>query len=138
MNGVVLVLLALLLSGCYGSGIYPVEGRVNWRDGTPATDLAGSNITFENAEKKTSSQGRIQADGSFRLTTLEDNDGAPDGEHTVLIMEVGRKSAGGEDPTLMAPGKVDTKYLTPATSDLRAKVTTGANTITLTIDRAPP
>jgi hypothetical protein len=113
-----------------------VEGQVVWKDGTPAKNLAGSLVFFELPEKKTSSRGSIQADGSFQLTTTKANDGAPAGEHTVLIIEVGRKSLGGPDSSAIAPGKIDTRYATPATSDLRATVKPGTNKITLTVE--PP
>src|SRR5689334_4598200 len=95
--------------GCSGSGVYPVEGQVTWKDGRPAGDIAGSLIFFESAEKKTTSRGSIQADGSFKLTTNKENDGAPAGEHTVLLIEVGRKSLGGPDATAIAPSKIDTR-----------------------------
>jgi len=129
-------LLVMLLSGCGSSGIHPVEGQVVWKDGTPAKDLAGSLVFFELPEKRTSSRGSIQADGSFRLTTDQENDGAPAGEHTVLIIEVGRKSLGGPDSSAIAPSKVDTRYATPATSDLHATVKPGKNNLTLTVE--PP
>lgn len=123
-----------LCSGCSGSGIYPVDGLVTWKDGKPATELAGSLVFFEQPEKKTSSQGTIQPDGSFQLTTSKPNDGAPSGEHTVLVIEVGRKSLGGPDASAIAPSKLDTRYATPATSDLRATVKPGPNKITLTVE----
>ena len=123
-----------LVTGCFGGGLYPVEGQVTWKDGRPATEIAGSLIFFEQAEKQTSSQGIVQPDGSFRLNTLDENDGAPDGEHTVYIIEVGRRSAGGEDGSAIAPGKIHTKYMTPSTSDLRATVKPGTNKITLQVD----
>jgi hypothetical protein len=127
-----------LLTGCGGSGIYPVEGQVVWKDGTPAKDLAGSLIMFEQAEKKTSSQGMIDAAGGFTLTTDQPNDGAPEGDHTVVIIEVGRKSiGGGPDGTNIAPAKIDTRYMSPQTSDLKTKVTSGENKITLTIEPNP-
>ena len=131
-----LLILCATSLGCSGSGVYPVEGQVTWKDGRPATDLAGSLVFFENAEKKTNSRGSIQADGTFKLTTNKENDGAPAGEHTVLLIEVGRKSLGGPDASAIAPSKIDTRYATPATSDLRATVNPGPNKITLTID--PP
>jgi hypothetical protein len=123
-----------LVAGCSGGGLYPVEGQVTWKDGHPATEIAGSLIFFEQSEKMTSSQGIIQSDGSFRLKTLEEDDGAPDGDHTVYIIEVGRRSAGGEDGSAIAPGKIHTKYMTPSTSDLRATVKPGTNKITLQVD----
>jgi len=36
----------------------------------------------------------------------------------------------------LAPAKVDTKYMTPSTSDLKATVKPGTNKITLTVERA--
>jgi len=128
-------LLVCLLAGCWGSGLYPVEGQVQWKDGGPANDLAGSLVFFELAEKQSSAQGIIQPDGSFRLTTLKPNDGAAAGEHTVLLIEVGRKPQGGPDATNLAPSKIDAKYATPTTSDLRATVKPGANKVTLVVDR---
>jgi hypothetical protein len=121
--------------GCSTKDIHPVDGQVVWKDGTPAKDLAGSLIMFESAEKKTSSRGQIDGEGRFQLTTETENDGAPSGEHTVLIIEVGRKSLGGADGSAIAPARVDTRYMTPQTSDLKAKVEPGDNKITLTIDR---
>jgi hypothetical protein len=70
------------------------------------------------------------------LTTAKENDGAPAGEHTVLILEVGRKSLGGPDSSAIAPGKIDTRYATPATSDLRATIKPGKNNLTLTVERS--
>jgi hypothetical protein len=129
-------LLAAALLGCGSSGIYPVEGLVTWKDGRPATDIAGSLVFFENAEKKTTSRGSIQPDGSFKLTTNKENDGAPAGEHTVLIIEVGRKALGGPDSSAIAPSKIDTRYASPASSDLRATVNAGVNKITIAVQ--PP
>ena len=125
-----------LLIGCNTSGIYPVEGRVTWKDGSPAKELAGSLIMFEQTEKQASARGQIQPDGSFRLSSNKENDGAKAGEHTVLIVEVGRKPLGGPDGSLLAPGNIDIKYSSPSTSDLRATVKPGKNQITLNVDKA--
>lgn len=131
------VVLAVAAGGCNSSGIYPVDGQVTWKkDGSPAKELAGSLIFFEQPEKQIRAQGQIADDGSFRLTTIKENDGAPAGEHTVLIIEVGRKPAGGPDGSLLAPGKIDTRYLSHGTSDLRATVKPGVNKITLEVE--PP
>jgi hypothetical protein len=131
-----LAVTALFLAGCGSDGVYPVEGQVQWKDGSPANEIAGSLIFFENAEKRTRSQGQIKPDGSFQLTTNKENDGAPAGEHTVLLIEVGRKSLGGPDASAIAPSKIDTRYATPGTSDLHATVKSGTNKITLTVE--PP
>jgi hypothetical protein len=118
---------ALFLSGC-GSGLYPVEGQVVWKDGAPATELP---------EKQTSARGSIQADGTFRLTTISPDDGALPGDYKVLVIEIGRKALGGPDATAIAPGAMNSKYSDPSTTDLQATVRAGPNKITLTLERAP-
>jgi hypothetical protein len=129
------LLVAALAGGC-GSGIHPVEGRVVWKDGTPAKELEGALVVFDLPEKQTNANGSVQADGTFRLTTKKADDGALAGEYKVLIIER-RKAGGGPDPTEMAPGHMDVRYSDPSTSDLRATVKPGTNVITLTVERNP-
>jgi hypothetical protein len=129
------ILVSALLGGC-GSGIYPVEGKVVWKDGAPAKELAGSQVVFDLPEKQTSARGVIQEDGTFRLATNKPNDGALAGDYKVLVLET-RKQVGGPDSSNIAPGVMDARYYDPRTSDLRATVKPGTNTITLTVDRTP-
>jgi hypothetical protein len=130
------LLAAGLTVGCGGDGVHPVEGKVVWKDGTPAKELEGALVVFDLPEKQSNANGSVQADGTFRLTTKKDGDGALAGEYKVLIIER-RKAGGGPDPTAMAPGHMDVKYSDPTTSDLRATVKSGTNTITLTVERTP-
>ena len=130
--GAVLLLIAFL-SGC-GNDIHPVEGQVVWKGGALAKELEGSHVVFELPEKKTSARGIIQADGTFRLSTHKPNDGAPSGEHKVLILE-DRKNANAEG-TLLAPALLDPRFADLKTSGLTATVKPGPNTITLTVERA--
>lgn len=135
---VLLGLVSLGLSGC-GSAYQPVQGRVVWKDnGQPARELAGSLIFFEQPANQRSARGMLTADGSFTLTTEHDNDGAALGEHTVLILEVGRKPAGGPDSTQLAPGKIHTRYATASSSDLRSTIKLGLNQPVLEVDRFKP
>ena len=90
--------------------------------------------SFSSVPKRIECEGVIQADGKFKLTTLNPNDGATAGEHVVLVMEVGRKPLGGPDGTNLAPSKIDTRYALSSTSHL-APVKRGVNTITLTVER---
>jgi hypothetical protein len=131
----VVLVTACVAAGCNSSGLYPVEGQVNWKDGSPAKELAGSLIFFNLAEKETTASGIIKPDASFTVGTNKPDDGALVGEHVVTIIEVGRQSVGGAESGALAPAKVDTKYMTPNTSDLRATVKPGANKITLTVER---
>jgi hypothetical protein len=98
--------------------------------------LAGSNVTFESTDQKTSAVGRIEADASFQLTTNKPNDGAPPGTYKVLLMEVGRALVPGDD-TRMAPGLIHSRYSDLSTTDLTAEVTPGVNQVTLTVERNP-
>src|SRR5438067_1497363 len=52
--------LAALLSGCGSGGPYPVEGRVVWKDGSPATELSGSQVVFDLPAKQTGTRGNDQ------------------------------------------------------------------------------
>ncbi len=134
-----LLLLTTLLTsiGCNSSGIHPVEGQVVWKkNNAPATELAGTLVFFEQPEKRLSARGQITADGTFRLTTNNPNDGAPAGDNIVLLVEIGRKPAGGPDATALAPGKLDSRYATHSTTDLAATIKPGTNKITLTVE--PP
>src|SRR4051794_35378813 len=101
--------LAALLPGCSNPGPFPVEGKVVWKDGSPAKDLEGALVSFDLPEKKTNANGSVQADGSFRLTTNKANDGALAGEYTVVIVER-RKAQGGPDATALAPCVADGRY----------------------------
>jgi hypothetical protein len=128
------LLLTVFSAGC-GSDIYPVEGKVVWKDGSPATELKSALVIFNQAARQTRAQGQIQEDGSFHLTTNKPNDGALAGEHEVLIIEVARKHLGGADPSALAPGAMDSRYSDPRTSGLTAAVKPGTNQITLTVER---
>jgi hypothetical protein len=126
--------LAVLQSGCGGSGPYPVEGNVVWKDGSPAKELEGSQVVFDLPEKQTTARGVIGPDGSFRLTTNKPNDGALAGEYKVLVLET-RKQIGGPDSSNIAPGVLDSRFYDPRTSDLHATVKPGLNKIMLTVER---
>jgi hypothetical protein len=130
-----LLSLALFVPGC-GSGLAPIEGQVVWRDGSLAKELAGSQVVFEQAEKKTSSYGVIQADGSFRMTTIAPDDGVPAGKHAVAILE--HRPNANAAGTQLVPAKLDLKYADLNSSGLECTVKPGKNEVTLTVERAPP
>jgi hypothetical protein len=131
----VAVLLTLLPGGCSTGGPYPVDGKVVWKDGSPARELEGSQVVFDLPEKQTSARGIVQSDGTFQLTTNKPNDGALAGEYKVLVLET-RKQLGGPDGINIAPGVVDSRFYDPKTSDLQVTVKPGLNKIRLTVDRA--
>ena len=127
------VVSTALLAGC-ASGPYPVEGTVVWADdGTPAKELENSQVVFEQPETNTTARGVIQGDATFRMTTLNPDDGAMPGEHKVLIAE-SQKSAN-KDGTQLMPPILDQKYRSTATTDLTVTVAPGKNAATLKLHR---
>ena len=125
----------MLAPGC-GSGLAPIEGKLVWKDGTPAKELAGSQVVFEQAEKKTSSYGVIQADGSFRMTTVTPDDGVPAGTHIVAILE--HRPNANAAGTQLVPAKLDLKYADLNSSGLECNVNPGTKEVTFTLERAGP
>ena len=79
--------MILPFAGCgRGPRTYPVEGTVKYKDGTPMT--AGGLIIFNpmDPEMKVTAQGEIRADGTFKLGTFAEADGAPVGKYRVLLV----------------------------------------------------
>ncbi len=128
------LLLLAVATGC-GTGVYPVDGRVNWTDGAAATELAGAQVVFEQQAANTTARGTILPDGTFHITTNTPDDGAVPGEHKVAIIEVGRKSLDGPDGTNIAPGVINPRFYSIDTSGLTASIKPGTNQITLIAER---
>jgi hypothetical protein len=127
----VLVLLALPGTAGCGSRTYPVEGRVVFRDGKEATELAGGFVTFEAEESQVSAQGEIQPDGTFRMGTFKPGDGAVPGRHKVLVMP-----RPADNPDRPPPPVLHPRYQRLETSGLEVTVEPKKNQVTLTVERA--
>ena len=84
---------ALALTGCRGGmeRPVPVEGKVTL-GGKP---VDGAVVTFHSKGGGLSASGKTDAEGNFKLTTINTNDGAPPGEFTVTIAKQETKSGGG-------------------------------------------
>ncbi|GIW81838.1 MAG: hypothetical protein KatS3mg105_3645 [Gemmatales bacterium] len=101
------------------SRTYPVTGTV-YVDGVPAAD---ANITFyriEGKKKTRTSDGVVEGDGSFQLSTYTAFDGAPKGEYVVVVQ--------GNDKIA-----IPSKFASADTSPLRATVKDGDNRFTFTL-----
>jgi hypothetical protein len=131
------VLTAALLSsiaGCRDDGrlpTYAVTGKVVFSDGTP---LPGGWIIFESPEHKLAARGIIEKDGTYRLGTYEQEDGAVAGRHLVAIVPA---SPEGFDPDkTTAPPILDPKYSHMDRSGIEQEVQAdGENDFTITVER---
>src|SRR5262245_45292449 len=82
--GSALLLVLVVGSGCGGPKLHPVEGRVAFPDGT---SLTVGTVVFIPKDKNVllSPRGQVRTDGTFRMMTFKEGDGAPEGEYQVLI-----------------------------------------------------
>jgi hypothetical protein len=111
-----------------------IDGKLVWEDGSPAGELAGSQVVFESAALRTSARGVVGPDGSFKLGTRTRDDGAPVGEYQVTVIEH-RKNANPEG-TALVPAQLAAKYANLSTSELAASVKPGTTPLTFKLERA--
>ena len=132
MRWLVFTMFAAALIGCGGGNTAPVNGRVKFKDGSDVSVLAGHTVTFETDADRMSGYGDIQADGTFKITTVTANDGALIGNHRISITP--------PEPPPDAPlpkPLIHPKYNDYATSGLTAEIKPGPNNIDLELERAP-
>lgn len=122
--------LAVCLGGCGGKGTYPVQGQVVYHDGTPATDLEGYMVSMDLPDEKVGASGVVQPDGSFRVGTFADDDGALPGKYRVALTP---PEAPVDRPT--PKPKIAAKYGALASSGLEVEVKPESNNVTLQVKR---
>ncbi len=143
--------LVLSLTGCGTSDrptLAPASGRVTLA-GAP---VAGATVSFQPVAGGRPCSGLTDSDGVYRITSYEENDGAPVGEHRVVIIKIAgagasapAEAAPAEDPslslsTMEGPGEdgqpprqpetqylVPQKYSNPETSGLTVNVPDGGS-----------
>lgn len=117
-----LVFIALLLPAATGcEPDYPETAPVSGRVTLSNEPVSGGEIQFW-PEDGMMATGRIESDGSYRLTTFQPDDGAILGEHRVAIRAEGPIGASG----LIT---VPERYQNPETSGLVRQVKPGSNRI---------
>ena len=86
MRSLLAVCLLLTVSGCGGGGdrpaVTPVSGTVKFK-GVPQS---GAIVTFSTANSPRTAVGICNANGEFKLTTFDTDDGAIPGSHLVTIV----------------------------------------------------
>lgn len=128
--------MAVLLSiGCSDDQLstYPVEGKIVYPDGSPVPGKATVAFHTEVDGVPYSALGRVREDGTFRLTTFREDDGAIAGEHRVSVAAI----PGGDEDT--GPPVLAERFAMADTSGLTATVQVsppeGVNTVVLTVEK---
>lgn len=121
--------LIIASAGCGGSQRYPVDGKVQFADNRPATELVGASIEFDPVEGKEGARGEVQADGSFHMSTLKPGDGVAPGEYRVSIVPL---PADLDRPSQRV---LPRRYEDVNTSGLQVTVKAETNRITLTVEK---
>lgn len=127
-----LFVVAAALAGCGGKTV-PINGKVKFKDGSDAAELAGYAIAFEAEGVKASGVGEIQPDGSFTISTFGANDGALPGKHRVSISPP--SSPDPDKPPQKS--KLPAKYENPSTSGLAVEVKPGEGAVEIVVERNP-
>src|SRR5262245_11635277 len=120
-------------AGCGGK--QSVHGKLVYADNDqPVSELDGFDVIFTSEKLGVNARGVIQKDGTFQLGTDKDKDGAPPGEYVVTLTQPFRQP---ERP-FVGDRVVDQVYEDPATSDLKAEVTSsGKNDFVFKLRRYP-
>jgi hypothetical protein len=129
---VVLGVALVLLAGCGPDGprLYPVTGRVVYRDGRP---VPGGVVEFDPGGRLPVARGTLDADGRFVLTT-DGRAGAVAGEHRVVVVQVGAATAAGVAHAHKGAG-IHKKYARFDTSGLTRTVRPdAANDLVIEVD----
>lgn len=112
---------------------YPVEGKVAFNDGAPLT--AGVvEFEAENAgSKRPNARGEIQADGTYRLTTFQDGDGAMEGSYRVIVVpeRVVISNMSGPPPKM----PIHPRFMSYDSSGLQFTVKSGPNQFNIAVER---
>jgi hypothetical protein len=77
-------------------------------------------------------EGRVEADGTFQISTYAAFDGAPAGKYAVAVVW--------RDPPLdkfgrPGPNLLPEKYASPTTSELRVQIKAGTNEVNLNLTK---
>lgn len=93
-------LLVAVFQGCSGSGdgnrlsVYPVSGKITMA-GAP---VANAIVTFSPKGNQPVAIGRTDAQGQYKMTTYDANDGAAAGEFVVLVSKEAPAAASSAPP----------------------------------------
>lgn len=122
----------LVFSGCNNKErVYPMKGKIVFADGTPAVF---GDIEFQCKDKPVNARGKIQRDGTFVMGTRGRQDGAIEGEHRVVVIQVVTNHFN-LDVVHDHGDIVHEKYARYETTDLRVTVKPERNELELVVEK---
>lgn len=128
-----LLLLVGLVAGCSNDRLptYAVQGQAVFSDGSP---VRTGSIELKSVQHGVQARGDIASDGSFQLTTYEENDGAVEGVHKCVVVQLVMV----EELTNFKPsteGVVDPRFGSYSTSELECRISASDdNKVKLTVE----
>ena len=130
-SNLLLLLVLLCAAGCGGQ--IKVEGKVTFSDdGLPLT--AGTvNFVTETFEAR----GFLQADGTYKLSSVGKDDGVPPGKYRVYVSDAIERFREGQEETALeiTVPLIDPKFASATESGLEFEVTSSQRKFDFKVDR---
>jgi hypothetical protein len=106
--------------------VHPAAGTITFK-GQPAH---GASLTLHPktaAESIPAPRANVEKDGSFKLSTFNGGDGAPEGEYVVTVRWYKLVKEGSD--LIAGPNVIPPKYTNPQSSDLTVRIAAGENAL---------
>lgn len=136
LAAVMLCCTLVSLIGCSGNqATYEVAGKVEFEDGTSPKF---GDVEFYSPEFKLNARGKIKRNGTFTVTTFEEDDGAVLGHHDIVIMQqVGSYLMANADVDVDHDhgALIDKSHFDYRTSGLSCEIVEGKNEVNLVIKK---
>ena len=126
LGRIAVAVVFLAAAGC-GPRVYPVEGVIQFDDGSPAAALAKGTVSLESVADKSNASGEIKADGTFRVTDPQGRGGVAPGAYRVVVLPP--EGADRRNPP------VDPSYGRYETSGIEITVKSEPTKVTITVRR---
>jgi hypothetical protein len=124
--------IALCLTGCSDQlPTYPVNGHVFFPGGSP---VHVGTVELKSREHGIQARGTINEDGSFKLTTYKEGDGAIAGVHDCVVVQfIVAEGLSGHKPSTL--GVIQRRYGSYATSGLSVEIKPNkSNNVTIEVE----
>ena len=121
----------LLLAGCAGSGsapkTAPVSGKIVLANGEPLT--RGIIIFHPKDPPGNEARAFVGKDGSFKLSTFLQEDGAVPGHYVVTVEPIANQAPGGQVKVEGSEARIPKRYWSEEKSPLKVEIKAGENTL---------